>query len=41
MFVAWFIKNIRGGRFGYWKSLNESSALSYENALTKIKTQYA
>ncbi len=41
MFISWFIKNIRNGRFGYWKSLNESSALSYENALNTINTKYA
>lgn len=40
MFTAWFIKNIRGGRFGYWYSLNETSALSYESNMSKINPKY-
>ncbi len=40
MFVAWFIKNVRGGRFGYWYSLNESSANSYENNMNLITSRY-
>lgn len=40
MFVAWFIQNIRGGRFGYWYSLNESKALSYESNMAKINPKY-
>ena len=40
MFVAWFIKNTRGGRFGKWYSMNESSALSYENSLKQITAKY-
>ena len=40
MFVAWFIKNVRNGRFGYWYSLNESLASSYENNMSKITARY-
>ncbi len=40
MFVAWMIKNKRGGRFGYWYSKNESSAIAYESALTQIIARY-
>lgn len=40
MFVAWFIKNVRGGRFGKWYSTNESSALAYETGLSLIKARY-
>lgn len=40
MFVAWFIKNVRNGRFGYWYSLNEAKAQSYENNMALINAKY-
>ncbi len=40
MFVAWFIKNVRNNRFGYWYSMNESSALSYESNMKLITPRY-
>jgi len=35
-FLAWFIKEVRGGRPGKWYSLNEQSARRYENELNTI-----
>lgn len=40
MFVAWMIKNKRGGRFGNWKSLTESSALAYEKTMATVVARY-
>ncbi len=40
MFVAWMIHNKRGGRFGKWYSMNESSALAYESQMTQITARY-
>lgn len=40
LFLAWFIKNKRGGRFGNWYSMNEASAQSYENNLSTIVPRY-
>lgn len=35
-FLAWFIKNRRSGRMGYWYSLNETNAVNYENKISKV-----
>jgi len=40
LFLAWFIKNKRGGRFGNWYSMNDASATSYENNLSTITPDY-
>jgi hypothetical protein len=40
MYVAWFIKNIRGGRFGYWNSTIEAVATQYEAAMSLISTRF-
>ena len=36
LFLAWFIQSKRGGRFGYWYSLNEASARSYEDKISGV-----
>jgi hypothetical protein len=40
IFLAWFIKNKRGGRFGYWYSLDEASARRYENNIAGVVPRY-
>lgn len=40
MFTAYFIAEIRNGRFGYWYSLDPISARSYENKLNTITTKF-
>ena len=40
MYVAWFIKNIRGGRFGYWNSTDEAKATQYEAAMSRITARF-
>jgi len=39
-FVAWFIRNKRGGIPEKWHSLNEAKAAEYKNTLDQIRTQY-
>jgi len=39
-FVAWFIRNKRGGIPEKWHSLNAAKAAEYRNTLDKIRTQY-
>lgn len=39
-FFAWHIQNVRGGRIGYWNSLNEQKASHYESLISKIQTHY-
>jgi hypothetical protein len=36
LFLAWFIYTKRNGRFGYWYSLNEASARSYEEKIAGV-----
>lgn len=38
IFLAWFISNKRQGRPGYWYSMNENSAASYENSISGVNT---
>lgn len=35
-FVAWFIKNKRGGRIGNWYALNDTLASNYANAIAGV-----
>jgi hypothetical protein len=39
-FVAWFIRNKRGGVVQKWNSLNEATAQRYFNVLKTITTQF-
>lgn len=39
-FVAWFIRNKRGGIPEKWNSLNAAEAARYRNTLDQIRTQY-
>lgn len=39
-FVAWFLKNKRGGAVEKWNSLNAAKAAEYLNTLKTIRTQY-
>lgn len=39
-FVAWFIRNKRGGIPEKWHSLNAAKAAEYRNTLNQIRTQY-
>lgn len=41
MFTAYMIKNVRGGRFGYWRTTqDESLALAYESQMQTIKPRF-
>lgn len=37
LFLAWFIKNKRNGRFENWYSLNEDSAKQYAELMKKVR----
>lgn len=39
-FVAWFVKNKRGGNVGQWNSLSPSDGAQYAAALNTISTTY-
>ena len=39
-FVAWFVQNIRGGRFGYWNSKDEGTATAYEGKMNSISPKF-
>lgn len=39
-FVAWFIRNKRGGVPEKWNSLDPAAAARYKNKLNQIRTQY-
>jgi hypothetical protein len=40
-YVAWFIKTVRGDRFGYWNaSRNEAKAQAYEQKMTTIRPRF-
>jgi hypothetical protein len=36
IFLAWFIRNVRNNRFGYWYSTNEENARRYEEKISKV-----
>ena len=40
IFLAWFINTKRSGRFGYWYSLDETSATRYEGKIDKVIPKY-
>jgi len=40
IFLAWFIMNKRGGRAGYWYSLDEDSATRYEQKISGVNTPF-
>jgi len=40
VFLAWFIKVKRDGRFGYWYSLNDESAARYEAKIDTVKSRF-